>query len=283
MNLSQVNDIKIPEGNVVKITSGDKVLWQKDYSKDYSKEYFTIEFYDTTGTKNITVKHSVSYSTDKKNWTSVESGTTISVTASKVYFKNVGNTFTTYNDDTSGGAVFILSNDFKVSGNIMSLLYGDDFIGQTVLTLSSNFRELLTTQPNLIDASNLILPATTITGGCYRDIMAYCSNLKYSFKELPAETIGNYSYREMFYTCTSLLTAPEFKMKSFGRLGSVIYAFYNTKVTSIKIATTEIPTSGAIFTEWLTGTPAGVLYKPKDATYDDSLLKLPSTWTVETY
>ncbi len=283
MNLSQVNDIKIPEGNVVKITSGDTVLWQKDYSKDYSKEYFTIEFYDTTGTKNITVNHTVSYSTDKKNWTSVESGETISVTASKVYFKNVGYTFTTYDGSESKVAVFSLSNDFKVSGNIMSLLYGDYFIGRTSLTSGSTFRQFLYSQSNLIDASNLILPATTITAGCYFDIMAACTNLKYSFKELPAETIDNYSYRQMFYNCTSLLTAPEFKMKSFGTFGSVIYAFYNTKVTSVKIATTEIPTTVTIFTDWLTGTPAGVLYKPKEATYDDSLLNLPSTWTVETY
>lgn len=53
------------------------------------------------------------------------------------------------------------------------------------------------------DASNLLLPATALTTGCYNALFRGCTSL-ITAPELPALTIENSAYREMFSGCTSL-------------------------------------------------------------------------------
>ena len=55
-----------------------------------------------------------------------------------------------------------------------------------------------------------------------------------------------------------------------------------TSLTSLKAEFTTI--SDGALTDWLANiTTTGKFYKPVSATYDDTALNLPSTWTVETY
>lgn len=294
MNLSNVTDIKIPEGNVVKIVSGSDLLWEKDYSK----EYFTIEFYDDTHTKNITIGvSSYNYSFDKHNWVAINEGSTITTTARKVYFKGTN----TYNN-----RAFVIDTRCKLSGNLVSLIKGDDFLDKTPRFYScGNF---LKSNSTVEDLSNLILPEYCYGyswGAAFQD----CTKLSKPPKKLPTifpeGKIGCFQW--MFVGCP-LEYAPEipvmetdgyylfYNFATFARLkhitipitrlegeNSLCNAFGATSIETIKVGFKEI-TSTTALTGWLNDvTTTGILYKPADATYDDSALNLPSTWTVETY
>ena len=96
----------------------------------------------------------------------------------------------------------------RVQGNIMSLVYGDNFIGQTTIENTNQFRMLFSDSYNLTSAENLILPATTLANGCYSSMFKGCTNLT-TAPELPATTLASNCYSEMFRGCTNLATAPE--------------------------------------------------------------------------
>lgn len=97
---------------------------------------------------------------------------------------------------------------FNLSGNIMSLIYGDDFIGKERLTLSQTFYGLFYGVPNLIDASRLCMPAMTLADACYYAMFSRCTSLT-TAPELPATTLAKQCYYDMFEECHSLRTSPE--------------------------------------------------------------------------
>lgn len=100
---------------------------------------------------------------------------------------------------------------FDAMGNVMSLLYGDNFKEQTDLTGKNEVFAILfspfSTCP-IVNAKNLILPATTLADGCYASMFRGCRTLT-TAPELPATTLAYGCYRDMFNDCTSLTTAPE--------------------------------------------------------------------------
>lgn len=186
-------------------------------------EYLTFEALENgTFTLNIpanvnsTYMTSVSYSTDDgENWTTTtvdntaQTITTPTINAGdKVLWKGVGKQ-TSYN--FSIHSIFSSTGNFNVSGNIMSLLYGDNFVNQTEFASGSsyNFTYLFGQTTKLINAENLILPATTLTANCYRDMFYNCTSLTTAPSILPATTLANNCYSKMFYGCTALTTAPE--------------------------------------------------------------------------
>ena len=95
----------------------------------------------------------------------------------------------------------------SVQGNVMSLVYADDFVGQTTISTREQFRGLFYQCTNLTSAENLVLPATTLTSYCYGGMFAGCTGLT-TAPELSATTLGSFCYRTMFYGCTSLTVAP---------------------------------------------------------------------------
>lgn len=109
------------------------------------------------------------------------------------------------NLDQRGIGRFVCSGKFKASGNIMSLLFGDNFIGQ--LSLSGKncaFSNLFRNNTNLISAKNIILPATTLSIACYFETFEACSSL-IDTPKLPAKTLSSECYRDMFGNCISLM------------------------------------------------------------------------------
>jgi hypothetical protein len=99
------------------------------------------------------------------------------------------------------------SAEVKVYGNIMSLVYKDNFATiYTTLPAANTFKELFDGYTNLIDASGLLLPATTLTDNCYESMFRVCIKLTKAPK-LPATTLANKCYSGMFDGCTSLTTA----------------------------------------------------------------------------
>ena len=113
---------------------------------------------------------------------------------------------------------FESTGKYEVEGNVMSLLYGDNYATQTSLAGKNYvfvglFREnLLETKPqihNLVNAENLILPATTLSIGCYMEMFGGCLLLERSPKVLPAMTLENDCYYSMFFRCETMATAPK--------------------------------------------------------------------------
>ena len=112
------------------------------------------------------------------------------------------------------------------SNSISTYYYYINVIGEGTVNLSGNIMSLLdrslrkASVPNyafcrfcynsnkIVDASNLKLPATTLAESCYDQMFFGCTNLT-TAPELPATTLANSCYSSMFSGCTSLTTAPE--------------------------------------------------------------------------
>ena len=104
---------------------------------------------------------------------------------------------------------FGISKKCNLKGNIMSMLFGDD--AATNISLNGKnyaFYKLFYNCTNIIDTSELKLPATTLASNCYYGMFSGCSSL-IAAPELPATTLANDCYSFMFLDCASLTTAPE--------------------------------------------------------------------------
>lgn len=177
----------------------------------YEEQYFTIESEADNNTITITLggenpdytsRNPFSVSSDGgSTWTTIvldqgDYGYSATLNeGDKLLIKSSNTTFSINEDDS----MITSSGNFKVYGNIMSLLYGDNFANQTSFPADStqNFRQLFYYCNNLSDASNLVLPATTLTGECYSKMFYYCGSLTTPPK-LPATTVVSYAYDDMF-------------------------------------------------------------------------------------
>ena len=128
----------------------------------------------------------------------------------KLYIRATANSWCEYFDDEDYPVGCTISGISKVGGNIMSLLYGSSFTGnETTFPSNStgNFAGLFS-GTGLISASELILPAITLTEKCYRGMFYYCTSLT-AAPELPATTLTQCCYAHMFKNCSLLTTAPD--------------------------------------------------------------------------
>lgn len=105
----------------------------------------------------------------------------------------------------------------SASGNIMSLLDGE--MSRVYLT-DGAFDAFFRGCKQLVDASDLRLPATALASKCYEYMFSSCPNLK-SAPALPATKLAEYCYNWMFQGCSSLTVAPELPA---GKLAKGCYA-----------------------------------------------------------
>ena len=185
------------------ISNIDDVISNIDIS--YSKQYLTFTaLEDTTFTFT---QNELKYSLDDgTTWTTLDANTASpTVTAgNKILWKQTQLT-PTYD----GIGTFSATGNFDVSGNIMSLYYGDNFAGQNDLTGKSYaFYRLFYNCNKLINTKNLILPATILADSCYYGMFWGCTSLT-TAPELIATTLAQSCYGSMFMNCTALTKAPE--------------------------------------------------------------------------
>lgn len=172
---------------------------------------FTLTIPASVNTSYLT---SVSYSLDDGDtWVTTENTssaitiTTPTVTAgNSVVWKGDGKQ---YSSGTSASAAskFSSTGRYNVSGSIMSLLYGSG-VNNTVLPGNYTFIYFFNNNTKLVDASELLLPATTLRERCYAYMFNGCTSLT-TAPELPAMKLETLCYGYMFYGCTSLTAAPE--------------------------------------------------------------------------
>ena len=156
---------------------------------------------------------SISYKLNENDWVTIISSMSnppsITVhTGDKILIK--GNNFsgTGGSQVISGYSYFSGTAEFSASGNIMSLINGNDF--PTLNTLPQNnycaFRGLFSGS-KIVSAKDLLLPIEELSYNTYERMFMDCTSLTEA-PELPATKLGNECYYKMFKNCTSLTSCP---------------------------------------------------------------------------
>ncbi len=94
----------------------------------------------------------------------------------------------------------------EIYGNVMSLLKGkDNFANADAIEANNAFYGLFAGAEKLVNSTErkLVLPATTLKEGCYQDMFNGCKGIEKA-PELPAPTLVKDCYKEMFYDCSKL-------------------------------------------------------------------------------
>ena len=173
--------------------------------------------------------------------------TTLNGIGDKVQFWNANDRLgTAYNVYTT----FTFSKQVSASGNIQSMLNWRNDVPDR------SFGYLFSGQTNLIDVSNLLMPATSY---------------------------GNYSCQQMFYN-TRISKAPKFaKSISFTADGAFAKMFWDcADLSEIRCPLTAwtVPYQNTTF-DWVSGVPAGgIFYKPSALPEEYGINRIPEGWTV---
>lgn len=94
----------------------------------------------------------------------------------------------------------------EIYGNVMSLLKGrDDFAKADAIKANNAFYGLFAGAEKLVNSTEhkLVLPATTLMEGCYQDMFSGCKGLEKA-PELLAPALVKDCYKEMFCGCAKL-------------------------------------------------------------------------------
>ena len=239
---------------------------------------FTVSF--TYGSTNR-----IEYSVDSgQTWITLTSSnnTTSAVNSGQtIWFKASGLTA----DSSNGIGTLVPSANASVRGNIMSLVYGDDFNERSTkasyLMINYQFAHLFDYCTNLTSAEHLGLPATTLSSGCYKQMFRGCTNLTKA-PELPATTLVDSCYFEMFRRCTSLTMAP---VLSATTLADYCYNYMFGECSNlnyIKCLATNISATACLF-NWVDGVAAsGTFVKASSmSSWTTGASGIPNGWTVQ--
>ena len=194
-----------------------------DLFVDYSREYLTLIVRNNHGNSGDLYFYkpgssfpNVQYSFDKQNWTTMSASTMINVHQSskvKVYLRGV-NPDGLYDGDEGEGYTLTWNGtpqsnaSVKVAGNIMSLInYNTMSTATTVPDYA--FDGFFNGFGHLVDASDLVMPATTLGEYCYRVMFEGCTDLVYPPDELPNSNLQTGCYDSMFLGCTKLVKSPD--------------------------------------------------------------------------
>ena len=189
------------------ILNGNKLALcsKKSDNRYYTDEYTNYKYMTIVALEDdltVQVSRDIQYCVDcDENWItltantptqSIKSGQTLS-------FK--------CNTTTFGGVFSGINKNCNLSGNCMSLLYGDDTNPDNTLSQAS-FQGLFSNCTTIKNVSKNFLPCVNLNTACYVGMFANCTSLV-TAPELPAATLKMSCYFSMFANCTSLVTAPE--------------------------------------------------------------------------
>lgn len=275
---------------------------------DYTEPFYIQDLSGSENTITIAPRNSVApvitpyYSFDKENWvsmgaTSLWNKRKVNIPANgKVYFRCKTEAWADVDGDPSYTSIygneFSSSGDIKAGGNIMSLLYGEDFTGNET-TFPSYGQYISGEYPapyplgyifygntHLISVLDLLFPATTLVDNCYYRMLYGCTSLTTAPATLPAATLAYRCHSGMFMNCTSLTTAPVLPTTTLVR-GCYSQMFYGcTSLNSIKCLATDISATNCL-SNWMYNVPSGgTFYKKAGITWPSGVSGIPSGWTV---
>lgn len=243
---------------------------------DFSKQYFTLKALES-GT--FAFSSNIDYSVDKgSTWISLTANTA-SPTINEgdvIMFKSVSN------GSSTGVGKFSSTGEFEAMGNVMSLLFGDDFIGKVSLSRKlAPFYEMFKSS-KIVSAENLIFPATTLVSACYEYMFQNCTSLEKAPIILPTITLTTDCYRQMFDGCSKLTSTPILPALTLVSR-CYQYMFRNCSLVNY-IKALFLTTPGSSYTyNWLQGTAnKGTFVKNSSAEWNISGMSgIPNGWTIE--
>ena len=212
---------------VVKVYDHGVLAWQKSTAIPDYLCFTALE----AGTFTLTIPAAVTptylsyveWSKDGRTWNHTDNtseAVTIQVDVAqgeKVYWRGSGIRMGTSASNTATtDSIFTATGDFEVSGNIMSLLYGNLFEGVTSLPIGSEytFAGLFYNNNKLLSIADLSLPATALVKGCYASTFYGCSNMTGMLSSLPATSYPMAACYMMFRLCSKIDAVPSLKFVS---------------------------------------------------------------------
>ena len=212
--------------------SGIPVGWT-----DMSLGHLTI-LPSSTGFLTYTGTNPLFWSHDGVTWTEYSSPVTV----------NYGDRIVLKGESESWeGCHISCTAPYKILGDIMSLVAGDDFSTATI-SAENAFAGLFSGSDLMNDASALILPST-LTPGCFNGMFSGCEDLA-APPQLPATVLAEGCYQDMFRGCSMLPIAPELPAET---LVEDCYAgmFYDcVRLSTIIMYATDYSAEGAL-SEWV--------------------------------
>lgn len=248
--INNIEAILIGDSPAVKAYLGDTVIWEAPNENEYANrtyrhQYFTTEALADNCVITLNIAQNVNtnvvtgfyYSRDRITWTPIlnVSGETQTVslpainTGEKYYWKGVNLAISqngSWEEDIKYKNVHISSSqNFKVYGNMFSLLWGDNFIGKNYFpddTTNYIYAGFFWNCTTLIDAQNLYFPGQHTKGfsasaddnptsdeviNSFNDLFNGCSNLEYGPVIEMVAIVGNSSIKRMFQSCKKLKSA----------------------------------------------------------------------------
>lgn len=274
----EADAIKIGTSTVSKVYVGTELVYPNS-NIDYTKEYLTFE----------PISSAVTYSHGVQTFQySFDDGTTwLTCTTSQSVTVNVGQkmklkgNFADRGSHDATNKFSAVGGTWKAYGNLLSLLYGDNFANQTVLNKNGLMFAFYGCQ-NLVNIDNLTIPIVSITTskglrGTFREIgvSSVPSDL------LQATTIVSECYMGTFEGCVNLVKAPILPATNIPSYA--YFALFNNCSSLNEV--TCYATSGIVGNNtnlFLSGTASsGTFYKASSATWPTGQYGVPSGWTIE--
>ncbi|MBE6336245.1 MAG: hypothetical protein E7066_06185 [Lentimicrobiaceae bacterium] len=172
----KIKDVRFGSKNVVKAFYGSKLVWEKE-KESLCDNYLTIEALED----GLTVSFSTNpllYSIDNGNtWTELPADVISPVinTGQKICFKQEEGVLIPSTNYMEIGT-FSISHRCNLSGNCMSLYFGDNAKGKIDMT-GISFCNLFKDCDTIIEVSDNFLPATIDGNKCYNSIFSGCVNM----------------------------------------------------------------------------------------------------------
>ena len=204
INNNDIDGLHFGSSSVSKVYFGSSLVYEDTPTPIPNYLQFTAVNGAATIGMSGSATPNVSYSFDGTNWTTWNYSNLTIPSGSTVYMK--GNNPSGLAKKFGIGYAtkkFTMSGTIEADGNIMSLLYEDNFEGQLTIPSESVycFGQLFYGCTSLTTAP--VLPATTLANACYSQMFEGCTSLTAS-PELHATTLAEYCYQYMFRNCSSL-------------------------------------------------------------------------------
>ena len=174
------------------------------------------------------------YSLNGSTWTNIATGVA-TPSANVIYFRGQATGTKSLYTSSIGGNRWIFSGatNLECNGKLDRLLQNTLGSDDDVLTIGNYcFSYMLSNAGALISVDDDCLPATTLANSCYGNMFRGCINLKIA-PALPATTLANSCYSNMFWGCTSLTTLPALPATT---IAESCYAYMFRDCTALTIA-----------------------------------------------
>lgn len=268
----------------------DKIIYQ--YNDTYTRMYqgsvleyqrkidylsFTAIEDSTIGTKitgTISPAPNVEYSKDKNSWSDLTANT-VSLSAGETIYVR-GNNPNSFSIDANNYLKFTMTGSINAGGDITTLV---NRIGG-VLTIPSAgyFINLFNSLAALKSVPKL--PSINLTRNCYRNMLRHTGITE--SPELPATTLADYCYCDMFSGCSNLVVAPVLPAKIL-----TTFCYWHLfvgcqKIKYVKCLAEDI-SADSCTKDWLFNAPTtGTFVKSSNMTgWTTGTSGIPVGWTVE--